>query len=74
MDTPQQLDATAKANLEDVANVILEVSLIKQQFIQCHEFVAKNTYRLVELLCHAESRGVLLEKSLTLVDVGSGWR
>jgi len=70
MDVPQALNPAAAANLEEAAKVIHEVTLMKQQFIQCHEFLAKNTHRLVELLRQAESRGVLLEESLTLVDVG----
>lgn len=70
MDAPQPRDAAAKANLEEAAKAIHELTLMKQQFIQCHEFLAKNTRRLVELLRQAESRGVLLEESLTLVDVG----
>ena len=43
---------------------------MKQQFVQCHEFLARNTQKLVDLLRQAESRGVLLEESLALVDVG----
>ena len=70
MDAPQALNPAAEPNLEEAAKAIHEVTLMKQQFVQCHEFLAKNTHRLVELLRQAESRGVLLEDSLTLVDVG----
>jgi hypothetical protein len=41
---------------------------MKQEFIRCHDALANKTYRLVELLGQAESRGYLLEDSLTLVD------
>jgi hypothetical protein len=41
---------------------------MKQEFIRCHDLLANRTYRLVELLGQAESRGYLLEDSLTLVD------
>jgi hypothetical protein len=68
MDAAQPLDAAAKANLEKAAKAIYEVTLMKQQFFQCHEFLTKNTYRLVELLSEAESRGLLLDEALTLVD------
>jgi hypothetical protein len=69
MDLPQQLDPAAQANLERAAKVIYEVMLMKQQFLRCHEWLADKTFRLVELLREAESRGVRLEESLTLVDV-----
>ena len=68
MDAPQQRDAAAKANLEKAAKAIYEVTQMKQQFFQCHEFLTKNTYRLVELLREAESRGLLLDEALTLAD------
>ena len=41
---------------------------MKQEFIRCHDSLANRTYRLVELLGQAESRGYLLEDSLTLAD------
>lgn len=41
---------------------------MKQEFFQCHDFLARRSFRLVELLREAESRGVLLEESLTLVE------
>jgi hypothetical protein len=68
MATSPKPDAADQANLEQAAEAISEVILMKQQFIGCHEFLAKNTFRLVELLRQAESRGVLLEDSLTLAD------
>jgi len=68
MDAAQPLDAAAKANLEKAAKAIYEVTLMKQQFFQCHEFLTKNTYRLVELLSEAETRGLLLDEALTLAD------
>ena len=68
MDTPQPQPANTEANIRKAAEAIAEVLQIKQEFIRCHEFLATNTHRLVELLCHAESRGYLLEDALTLVD------
>jgi hypothetical protein len=68
MATSPKPDAADQANLEQAAEAISEVILMKQQFIGCHEFLAKNTFRLVELLRQAESRGVLLEDALTLAD------
>ncbi len=68
MATSPKSDAADQANLEQAAEAISEVMLMKQQFIGCHEFLAKNTFRLVELLRQAESRGVLLEDALTLAD------
>jgi hypothetical protein len=68
MDTPQPHPTNTEANIRKAAEAIAEVLQMKQEFIRCHEFVANRTARLVELLGHAESRGYLLEDSLTLVD------
>lgn len=68
MDTPQPQPANTEANIRKAAEAIVEVLQMKQEFIRCHEFLANRTARLVELLGHAESRGYLLEDSLTLVD------
>lgn len=68
MDAPEPTDAAAKANLERAAEAIYRVTLMKQQFIRCHDFLAQNTYTLVELLRDAETRGVLLEDAVTLVE------
>jgi len=68
MDTPQPQPANTDANIRKAAEAIAEVLQMKQEFIRCHEFLANRTARLVELLGHAESRGYLLEDSLTLVD------
>ena len=38
--------------------------------MQCHQFLADNTYRLAELLRKAESRGILLQDAFQLADVG----
>jgi hypothetical protein len=45
------------------------VQLMSQQFMQCHDFLAKNTRTLAELLREAESRGVLLEEAFELANV-----
>jgi hypothetical protein len=68
MDTPQQPARNTEANIRKAAEAIVEVLEMKQEFIRCHDFLATRTYRLVELLGQAESRGYLLEDSLTLVD------
>jgi hypothetical protein len=68
MDTPQPQPTNTEANIRKAAEAIAEVLQMKQEFIRCHEFLANRTARLVELLCQAESRGYLLEDSLTLVD------
>ena len=68
MDTPQPQPTNTEANIRKAAEAIAEVLQMKQEFIRCHEFLANNTHRLVELLCQAESRGYLLEDSLTLVE------
>ena len=53
---------------QKAAEVIYEGTLMKQHFFHCHEFLTKNTYRLVELLSEAETRGLLLDEALTLAD------
>lgn len=50
--------------------ILLEVQQFQQQFVQCHQFLADNTYRLAELLREAESRGILLQDAFQLADVG----
>ncbi len=37
--------------------------------MQCHQFMADNTYRLAELLREAESRGILLQDAFAQADV-----
>ena len=68
MDAPQPQAANTEANIRKAAEAIAEVLQMKQEFIRCHEFLANRSIRLVELLGQAESRGYLLEDSLTLVD------
>jgi hypothetical protein len=68
MDAPQQPARNTEANIRKAAEAIAEVLEMKQEFIRCHDLLANKTYRLVELLGQAESRGYLLEDSLTLVD------
>jgi len=50
--------------------ILLEVQRFQQQFVQCHQFLADNTYRLAELLREAESRSILLHDAFKLADVG----
>jgi hypothetical protein len=64
----QHRPANSEANIRMAAEAIAEVRRMQQEFLHCHYFLAKNTGRLVELLCEAESRGYLLEDALTLVD------
>jgi len=68
MDAPQQPARNTEANIRKAAEAIAEVLEMKKEFIRCHDFLANKTARLVELLGQAESRGYLLEDSLTLVD------
>jgi len=68
MDAPTPSDAANLANQRKAAELIYHVQLMKQQFLQCHDFLAQSTHKMVELLCEAESRGVLLDDALTLVD------
>jgi len=69
VDTPQPQPTNTEANIRKAAEAVAEVLQEKQAFIHCYDFVANNTHRLVELLGQAESRGYLLEDSLTLVDI-----
>jgi len=68
MDTPQPQPTNTEANIRKAAEAIAEVVQMKQEFIRCHDFLTNRTARLVELLGQAETRGYLLEDSLTLVD------
>ncbi|MFM8804930.1 MAG: hypothetical protein ACKOK8_13635, partial [Planctomycetia bacterium] len=68
MVTTQTPPTNTEANIRNTAEAIAEVLRMKQEFIRCHEFLANNTHRLVELLGQVESRGYLLEDALTLVD------
>lgn len=58
----------SQADQRKAAEAIYELRRLKQQFLQCHDFIANGAGRIVELLCETEARGVLLEDSLTLVD------
>ena len=49
--------------------ILLEIQRFQEQFVQCHQFMADNTYRLAELLREAESRGILLQDAFALADV-----
>ena len=46
------------------------VDQMAREFMKCHDFLAKSTHRLAELLREAESRGVLLQDAFALADVG----
>lgn len=50
--------------------ILQTVHLMSQQFMQCHQFLAKNTHALSELLREAESRGILLHEAFALCDIG----
>lgn len=49
--------------------ILREVRRFQEQFVECHYFLANNTHRLAELLCEAESRGVLLDEAFSLANV-----
>jgi len=70
MDASQQQHhpANSEDNIRKAAEALAEVLELKQEFLRCHHFLAESTYRLVELLGEAETRGYLLEDSLTIVD------
>jgi hypothetical protein len=68
MDTLQPQPDNTESIIRKAAEAINEVLQMKQEFIRCHDFLADRSIRLVELLGQAESRGYLLEDSLTLVD------
>ena len=46
------------------------VERMSQEFMKCHDFLAKSTHRLAELLREAVSRGILLQDAFALADVG----
>ena len=50
--------------------ILLEVQRFQQQFVQCHQFLADNSYRLAELLRESGARGILLQEAFTLSDLG----
>lgn len=50
--------------------ILQTIRLMSQQFMQCHQFLAKHTHALSELLREAESRGILLHEAFALCDVG----
>lgn len=58
------------ASPELTAAILREVQTFQQQFVECHYFLAANSHKLAELLCEAESRGILLHEAFTLADVG----
>ena len=68
MDAELPPDDAAQKNLERVMEIFERVGRMKLQFILCHDFLAHNTHTLITLLQEAESRGVLLEEAVTLVD------
>ena len=49
--------------------ILREVRRFQEQFVECHYFLANNTHRLAELLCEAESRGVLLDEAFSLASI-----
>ena len=68
MATPQQPEQNSEVNIRKAAEALAEVLELRQEFLRCHNVLAESTYRLVELLSQAETRGYLLEDSLTIVD------
>jgi hypothetical protein len=46
------------------------VERMSHEFMRCHDFLAKSTHQLAELLREAESRGILLQDAFALADVG----
>lgn len=71
-DSTMDSSAHVDTNVESGRNheLVQTVRLMAQQFMQCHQFLAKNTHALSELLREADSRGVLLHEALALADAG----
>ena len=57
-------------NADRTQKILQTVDQMAREFMKCHDFLAKSTHRLAELLREAESRGVLLQDAFALADVG----
>lgn len=68
MESATNLDRNTTSGCDEAT--LQTVHLMSRQFMQCHEFLANNTHRLVNLLREAESRGILLHEVFALSDVG----
>lgn len=68
MESATNLDRNTTSGCDEAT--LQAVHLMSRQFMQCHEFLANNTHRLVNLLREAESRGILLHEVFALSDVG----
>jgi hypothetical protein len=60
----------ATPNPDRTKEIQQTVERMSHEFMKCHDFLAKSTHRLAELLREAESRGVLLQDAFALADVG----
>ena len=60
----------ATPNADRTKEIQQTVERMSHEFMKCHDFLAKSTHRLAELLREAESRGVLLQDAFALADVG----
>lgn len=60
----------ATPNPDRTKEIQQTVERMGHEFMKCHDFLAKSTHRLAELLREAESRGVLLQDAFALADVG----
>jgi hypothetical protein len=57
-------------NTDRTKEIQQTVERMSHEFMKCHDFLAKSTHRLAELLREAESRGILLQDAFALADVG----
>lgn len=60
----------ATPNPDRTEKILQTVRYMSQEFMKCHDYLAKSTHRMAELLREAESRGVLLHEAFALADVG----
>jgi len=60
----------ATPNPDRAKEILQTVDQMAREFMKCHDFLAKSTHRLAELLREAESRGILLQDAFKLADVG----
>jgi hypothetical protein len=69
MDATQPNQVTTDENLLKAFDDVLGIIKLKDEFRECHDFLAKRCHRLAELLSDVETRGVLMEQALEFIDV-----
>lgn len=61
--------ATKQTGEKDLLDVLKTARALKQEFIKCHSYLEDHLPQLVKLLQDAESRGLLIEETLELLDI-----